>query len=107
MATLKDSQAVAAAAGLVIPAMVRVAVVLLFRAQPAPARVMVTTPRVALAVAVQLVNPVPKVTVGVAGTVKFGGKCRRDGVAGGQLAARRGGEAHAPGGEAWAAATRA
>ena len=32
---------------------------------------MVTTPPVALAVAVQPVNPVPKVTVGVAGTVTF------------------------------------
>ena len=46
------------APGLVTPAMVRVAAVLLVRAQPAPARVMVATAPVATAVAVQLAKPV-------------------------------------------------
>jgi hypothetical protein len=55
---------------LVIPAMLRVAAVLLASAHDAPAKVMVTTPPVALAVAVQLVNPLTKVTVGDAGTLK-------------------------------------
>ena len=73
VATLKSRAAKVPAPGLVIPAMVREAAVLLFTAQDAPARVMVTTPPVALAVAVQLVKPVPKVTVGVAGTVKSSG----------------------------------
>jgi hypothetical protein len=58
---------------LVIPAMVREAVVLLPTAHDAPAKVMVTTPPVVDAVAVQLVNPVPKTMVGVAGTVKAEG----------------------------------
>ena len=71
VATLKVVLVRVCAPGLVIPAMVREAAVLLFTAQDAPAKVMVTTPPVALAVAVQPVNPVPKVTVGVAGTVTF------------------------------------
>ena len=71
VATLKVVFVRVPAPGLVIPAMVREAAVLLFTAQDAPAKVMVTTPPVALAVAVQPVNPVPKVTVGVAGTVTF------------------------------------
>ena len=50
--------------------MLRVAAVLLASAHDAPAKVMVTTPPVALAVAVQLVNPLTKVTVGDAGTLK-------------------------------------
>ena len=54
--------------------MLRVAAVLLASAHDAPAKVMVTTPPVALAVAVQLVNPLTKVTVGDAGTVKPEGK---------------------------------
>ena len=71
VATLKVVFVRVPAPGLVIPAMVREAAVLLFTAQDTPAKVMVTTPPVALAVAVQPVNPVPKVTVGVAGTVTF------------------------------------
>jgi hypothetical protein len=55
---------------LVIPAMVREAVVVLPTAHDAPAKVMVTTWFVVVAAAVQLVNPVPKTMVGVAGTVK-------------------------------------
>jgi hypothetical protein len=52
--------------------MVNVPVALSFNKQLLPCVVMVTTPPVALAVGVpQLLNPLPKATVGVAGTLKF------------------------------------
>ena len=70
VATLKVVLVSVLAAGLVIPAMVSEAAVLLFTAHDAPTKVTVTTPLDELAVAVQLVKPVPKVTVGVAGTVR-------------------------------------
>jgi hypothetical protein len=54
----------------VIPAMARVAVVELATEQDTPLKVMVTVVPVAEALAVQLVNPLPKVTVGEAGTEK-------------------------------------
>ena len=78
--------------------MVREAAVLLFTAQDAPAKVMVTTPPVALAVAVQPVNPVPKVTVGVAGTVTFEVNVAVMVLPAASVPLGRGGEAHAPGG---------
>src|SRR5271155_3753955 len=71
VATLNPLAVKVPAPGLVIPAMVSDAAVLLPTAHDAPAKVTVTTPPVELAVAVQLVKPVPKVTVGVAGTVKL------------------------------------
>ena len=52
--------------------MVRVAVVELATEQEAPLKVMVTVVPVAEADAVHVVNPLPKVTVGEAGTVKAG-----------------------------------
>ena len=53
--------------------MVREAALLLVTAQPAPAKVMVHHAARPLAVAVQLVKPVGKVMVGLAGTVKPAG----------------------------------
>jgi hypothetical protein len=55
---------------LVIPEMVSVAVAELATEQDAPLKVMVTVAPVADALAVQLVNPVPRMTDGEAGTVK-------------------------------------
>jgi hypothetical protein len=54
----------------VIPEMVRLTVVELLTEQEAPLKVMVTVVPVVEALTVQLVNPLPKVTVGEAGTEK-------------------------------------
>jgi hypothetical protein len=59
-----------AAAGLVIPAIVKVPAVELASAQLAPTRVTVTVCAVVDPVAVQLVNPLVKAIVGVAGMLK-------------------------------------
>ena len=61
------------AAGLTIPAIVSVAALLDVSAQDAPLKVIVTTPLDADAVAVQLVNALPRAIVGVAGTVNAEG----------------------------------
>jgi hypothetical protein len=68
--TLKVVLVYEPAAGLVSPEMVRVAVVELATEQEAPLRVMVTVVPVAVALGVQLVNPLPRTTVGEAGTEK-------------------------------------
>ena len=70
VATLKVLAAYEPAAGFVMPAMVKVPVVLVARAQVPCPSVTVTTLLVALPVAVQLANPPVRVMVGLAGMVK-------------------------------------